>query len=55
MTSAGDDPIRFEDPSLAVPHIIPGVVDETDDAGGHRIYFNPWAAYDRDDENPADS
>ena len=31
-----------------------GVVDETDDAGGHRIYLNPWASADeegnRDDE-----
>jgi hypothetical protein len=52
--AAGDDPIRFEDPGLAVPRITPGVVDETDDAGGHRIYFNPWAAYDRDDQDPAD-
>ncbi len=25
-----------------------GVIDETDDAGGHRIYLNPWA-----DEDPA--
>jgi len=24
------------------------IVDETDDAGGHRIYYDPWAA-DRDD------
>jgi len=23
--------------------------DETDDAAGHRIYMNPWAAEDRDD------
>jgi hypothetical protein len=29
-----------------------GVVDETDDADGHRIYMNPWAE-DPDDE-PAD-
>ncbi len=49
-----DDPIRFEDPGLAVPRITPGVVDENDDAGGHRIYFNPWAAYDHDDHDPAD-
>jgi Family of unknown function (DUF6350) len=27
----------------------PALVDETDDAGGHRIYMNPWAAEDRDD------
>jgi Family of unknown function (DUF6350) len=26
-----------------------GVVDETDDADGHRIYLNPWAAEDTDD------
>jgi len=25
-----------------------GVVDETDDAGGHRIYVNPWACDDED-------
>jgi hypothetical protein len=27
-----------------------GVIDETDDDGGHRIYFNPWA----DEEDPDD-
>ena len=27
----------------------PALVDETDDADGHRIYMNPWAAEDRDD------
>jgi hypothetical protein len=32
-----------------VTHVA-GVVDETDDAGGHRIYFDPWA--DDDDEEP---
>ena len=26
--------------------------DETDDAAGHRIYMNPWAAEDWDDEVP---
>ncbi len=31
----------------------PGVVDETDDAGGHRIYFNPWVAYDDDQDDEA--
>jgi hypothetical protein len=30
---------------------LPVVVDETDDAGGHRIYVDPWA----DDEDPDDS
>jgi len=29
-----------------------GVVDETDDAGGHRIYLDPWAADDADDQGP---
>ena len=27
-----------------------GVIDETDDAGGHRIYLNPWAGQDEPDE-----
>jgi hypothetical protein len=31
--------------------VMPGTVDETDDAGGHRIYLNPWAGYDQDDES----
>jgi Family of unknown function (DUF6350) len=33
----------------------PGVTDETDDIGGHRIYLNPWAdeEEDPDDELPA--
>ena len=29
--------------------VLPGVVDETDDADGHRIYLNPWAAWDQDE------
>jgi len=37
----------FPGPVLAAP----GVVDETDTAGGHRIYVNPWAAHE---EGPAD-
>jgi len=28
-----------------------GVVDETDDVGGHRIYLNPWAAEEHDDQD----
>ena len=33
----------------------PALIDETDDAGGHRIYLNPWAADDEADldEEPA--
>lgn len=34
----------------AEPAVPAGVVDETDDADGHRIYLNPWAADERDDE-----
>jgi Family of unknown function (DUF6350) len=30
-------------------HLPPGQHDEADDAGGHRIYLNPWAASDEDD------
>ena len=39
----------------AEPLIRVGVIDETDDAGGHRIYLNPWAdeEEDPDDELPA--
>jgi hypothetical protein len=37
----------FPGPALATP----GVVDETDTAGGHRIYFNPWAGHE---DAPAD-
>ncbi|HEV2255573.1 MAG TPA: DUF6350 family protein [Streptosporangiaceae bacterium] len=32
------------------PRIPVGVIDETDDAGGHRIYLNPWADQDDQDE-----
>jgi Family of unknown function (DUF6350) len=30
----------------------PGVVDETDDADGHRIYMNPWADEPEEAEDP---
>jgi len=36
-------------PSVALA--TPGVVDETDNAGGHRIYVNPWAGHE---DAPAD-
>jgi hypothetical protein len=36
-------------PSAAA--VTPGVIDETDDAGGHRIYMDPWAADDTDDQD----
>jgi uncharacterized protein DUF6350 len=34
--------------AAAAPAPLTGVVDETDDAGGHRIYLNPWAAADEE-------
>src|SRR5262249_32512882 len=36
------------EPAAAVPVPLTGVVDETDDADGHRIYLNPWAAGDEE-------
>jgi Family of unknown function (DUF6350) len=41
----GVPPDQHSQPS----HLPPGQHDETDDAGGHRIYLNPWAAEDQDD------
>jgi Family of unknown function (DUF6350) len=48
-----DDPLAPA-PSPAIPArtMTPGVVDETDDAGGHRIYLDPWAQDDPDDQDP---
>jgi len=43
-TAAGRQP--------AVAAVAPGIIDEADDAGGHRIYLNPWAASDPDDQDP---
>jgi Family of unknown function (DUF6350) len=41
-----------EQPSRpAEPPIRVGVIDETDDAGGHRIYLNPWAAQEEDPDD----
>jgi hypothetical protein len=37
---------RAPDPRVSGP--APAVIDETDDAGGHRIYYDPWAA-DKDE------
>jgi uncharacterized protein DUF6350 len=33
----------------------PGQHDEGDDAGGHRIYLNPWAAADEDGQDEDDA
>jgi len=41
-------------PGLAKTGVLTGVVDESDDADGHRIYFNPWATADDDHEDEAD-
>jgi hypothetical protein len=41
-----------EEGAAAVPvRVMPGTVDDSDDAGGHRIYVNPWAGYDQDEED----
>jgi hypothetical protein len=40
-------------PARVPPGVQARVVDETDDAGGHRIYFNPWVAYDDDQDDEA--
>jgi len=29
--------------------VMPGTVDETDDADGHRIYLNPWIAWEQEE------
>ncbi|MGB6577014.1 MAG: hypothetical protein WBF34_03750, partial [Streptosporangiaceae bacterium] len=39
-------------PSQQSQHYPPGQHDETDDAAGHRIYLNPWAVGDQDEEVP---
>ncbi|MGH3197832.1 MAG: cell division protein PerM [Streptosporangiaceae bacterium] len=58
--SGGMDPPRIEGFRGVAPpsqhrqhslHLPPGQHDETDDAGGHRIYLNPWAAGDQDDQD----
>jgi hypothetical protein len=33
---------------------MPAVVDESDTAGGHRIYFDPWAGERGDSPEPED-
>ena len=37
-------------PGLAKTGVLTGVVDERDDADGHRIYLNPWATAEGEDE-----
>ncbi len=39
-------------PAAAGPAVLAGVVDERDDASGHRIYVNPWAAGPGQDRGP---
>ena len=36
-------------PDQRAEYLPPGQYDESDDAGGHRIYFNPWAAEEEGD------
>jgi hypothetical protein len=56
--SLGVDPPGVTDDdegdAAAPPWVMAGVVDESDDADGHRIYLNPWAAYDEDDRDEPD-
>ena len=44
----GPPPAPEEAAEVVTP---PGVVDETDNADGHRIYMNPWAAGDEGDQD----
>jgi Family of unknown function (DUF6350) len=46
---AQDRPAPAGSAAVPAPGVMPGVVDETDDADGHRIYLDPWAADDSDD------
>jgi hypothetical protein len=48
------DAMRSSGPMAAVAHTAPVVVDETDDAGGHRIYVDPWADSPAADMEEAD-
>lgn len=50
--SASVPAAQSPDAALAPAGIHPHIHDETDDAGGHRIYYDPWAA-DRDDQPTA--
>ena len=51
----GARPAPSELAAPAHPSAGPALIDETDDAGGHRIYLNPWAADDdcEDEEMPS--
>jgi len=50
----GSDPGPWTGLGLAKTGVLTGVVDESDDADGHRIYFNPWATAEHDHENEAE-
>jgi Family of unknown function (DUF6350) len=49
--SAGDAGSAAAGRQPAVAAVAPGIIDEADDAGGHRIYLDPWAASDPDDQD----
>jgi Family of unknown function (DUF6350) len=49
---AKDQPASAERARAVAAGIAPGIVDETDDAGGHRIYLDPWAVSDANDQDP---
>jgi hypothetical protein len=49
---AKDQPASAEPATAVAADIAPGIVDETDNAGGHRIYLDPWTVSDADDQDP---
>ncbi|HEY4463338.1 MAG TPA: DUF6350 family protein [Streptosporangiaceae bacterium] len=52
IAPAGEDAVDADDPGdyrVAGPVVPAGQVDEADDAGGHRIFLDPWA-----DDRPAE-
>jgi hypothetical protein len=50
-SAPGSDPDPWTRLGLAKTGVLTGVVDESDDADGHRIYVNPWAAAEDDHED----
>jgi hypothetical protein len=48
---AGDHPAPAGSAAARPTAAARGVIDETDDAGGHRIYLDPWAEDDTDDQD----
>ena len=52
LAAAGAGDPHAHDPAVLAPAAaVPRTHDETDDAGGHRIYYDPWAG-DREPDGP---